>query len=102
MLSILIVRSCSIKYEEIVCQGMVDTMMMELLPMVQSGVLSTERVCSEYLYICKDIEVNDKNLEGYVKNRLAKKPEIIDNNDYIDTLYDTISNDLDRPTVRSV
>ena len=62
----------------------------------------TKRVCSEYLYMCKDVEITNKNLESYVKNRLARKPENVDSNDFVDNLYESIFGEEGRPTVRSI
>lgn len=36
-----------------VCKGAIDIMAVDLLPSLAEGVLSPQRVCDEYLHVCK-------------------------------------------------
>lgn len=84
-----------------VCHGAVNLMADSLLPAVAQGILSPQRVCTEYLHLCDTPEITELDVNDYVARILSDKPDSIKNNDYVDSLYDRIKNDeKDRPKIR--
>ena len=89
--------------EKAVCQGAVSTMANSLLPAIAEGIMSPQRICDEYLHLCGSPHITEQNVDDYVSNLLASKPEIIKNNDFVDNLYKKIASDPNkRETVRAI
>jgi len=89
--------------ERAVCQGAIDIMANSLMPALAQGIFHPQRVCDEYLHLCKTPVIEEESADAYVKKRLSEKPEIIKNNDFVDKLYAKIKADPNpRKTVRSI
>jgi hypothetical protein len=89
--------------EKAVCQGAVSTMAGSLLPAIAEGIMSPQRICDEYLHLCGNPHIIEQDVDTYVNNLLASKPEIIKSNDFVDNLYKKISSDPNpRETVRAI
>lgn len=74
-----------------------------LLPAIAQGIMSPQRICDEYLHLCANPHITEQNVDDYVNNLLASKPEIIKNNDFVDNLYKEIASDPNhRETVRAI
>lgn len=86
-----------------VCKGAIDLMATPLLPAVADGLLSKFRVCDEYFHLCTQPIIKELNADDYVKAKLASKPAITHNNDFVNDLYQKIANDTkEREIVRSI
>lgn len=86
-----------------VCHGAVNTMADSLMPAIAQGILSSQRVCTEYLHLCDTPEITQLDVNDYVARILSDKPKSIKNNDFVDSLYDKIKNDKnERPTIRQI
>ena len=56
-----------------------------------------------YLHLCGNPHIIEQDVDTYVKNLLASKPEIIKSNDFVDNLYKKIASDPNpRETVRAI
>lgn len=89
--------------EKAVCHGAVNTMADSLLPAIAEGILSSQRVCTEYMHLCDSPDIGQLDVNDYVKKVLSDKPESIKNNDFVDSLYDKIKSDKnERPTIRQI
>lgn len=89
--------------EKSVCEGAVTMMADQLMPAVGDGLVSPNRICDEFLQICKAPHIKELSAEQYVQKRLGEKPEIIKNNTFLDDIYRQIGEDKnERKTVRSV
>ena len=74
-----------------------------LLPALAEGILSSQRVCTEYLNLCDTPNITQLDVNEYVTRVLSDKPESIKNNDFVDSLYDKIKNDKNkRATIRQI
>jgi hypothetical protein len=76
-----------------VCKGAIDMMSLDLLPSVADGILSSQRICDETLGFCKNPKIIEKPVDQDVKRILSTKPDFLNNNDYVDQLYEKIKND---------
>lgn len=86
-----------------VCKGAVDMMASRLLPAVADGILSSQRICDEYLGFCKTPKITELNADDYVKQKIAEKPASIKDNNFVDNIYKQIKESkTPRKTVRSV
>lgn len=65
--------------------------------------MSPQRICDEYLHLCGSPHITEEDVDSYVNNLLASKPDFLKNNDYVDGLYKKIAADQNpRETVRSI
>lgn len=89
--------------EKAVCKGAVSTMADSVMPALAQGILSPQRVCTEYVHLCKTPQIEEESADAYVLKRISEKPAIIKSNDYVDGLYAKIKADPNpRKTVRSI
>ena len=74
-----------------------------LLPAIAGGILSTQRVCDEYLHLCPKPDIKELDIEAYVFKVLSEKPDIIKDNNFVDEIYEKIANDKSqRKTIKSI
>ena len=86
-----------------VCKGAINTMAGDLLPALAEGIFSPSRVCDEYLGLCYKPIIKELSSESYVSERIASKPDIIKNNDFVNNIYAKIKADPNpREIVRSI
>ena len=89
--------------EPSVCSGAVSIMADQLLPAIAEGLFSRQRVCDEFLHVCRSPHIIEENVDSYVNNLLSQKPESIKNNTFVDDLYKKIAADSNpRETVRAI
>ena len=49
-----------------VCKGAIEIMAANLLPSIAEGILSPQRVCDEYLHLCKNPKIIELSADAYV------------------------------------
>ena len=54
-------------------------------------VLTKDRVCNEIAGVCTSPHIRSISVEEAVQSILADKPEFLENDDYIEKLYDEIA-----------
>ena len=89
--------------EKSVCEGAVTMMADQLLPAIGEGLVSPDRICDEFLHVCKGPKIEELSANAYVKKRLDEKPDKIKNNTFLDDVYKQIADDPSaRETLRSI
>jgi sphingomyelin phosphodiesterase len=59
-----------------------------MFTVVEDYLLTRDRICNEKLGLCKQPVITEINLQDVVKNILATKPASLQNDDYIQNMYD--------------
>jgi hypothetical protein len=78
-------------------------MTQSLLPALTKGVLSPQRICNEYLHLCSHPTITQLNPDDYIDGLLSHKPLSIQDNNFINNLYQKIAEDPNpRETIRSI
>ena len=86
-----------------VCKGTIDIMAESLMPSIESGIFSPQRICDEHFGFCSSPQITELSSESYVNKRLSSKPENIKDNQFVNNLYAKIAADPNtRPIRRSI
>jgi len=88
---------------EEVCPGSVSYFADPVMTTLTEYVLTTDRICGEFLGVCNHPKYETETVADYQARVLAFKPAIIQNDDYVNKLYDKIYADPNpRPTIKMV
>lgn len=79
-----------------VCPAMVTMMANPVLDMLANGVLTQVRVCNELLGFCNKPSIETLEVSDFQTRVLADKPAEIQNDDYINKMYESVYNDPNR------
>ena len=86
-----------------VCQGAIDIMADSVMPSIEGGIFSPQRICDEHFGFCSSPHITELSAESYVAKRLAAKPENTKDNQFVNNLYKKIAADPNpRPIRRSI
>lgn len=86
-----------------VCHGAIKIMADSVLPSVEAGIFSPQRICDEHFGFCSNPHITELSAEAYVEKRLAAKPESTRDNQFLNNLYKKIAADPNpRPIKRSI
>jgi hypothetical protein len=92
-----------LSYGEDVCTEMVDRMAPIIIHVLANSFLESDYMCAEILGICSTPVYTKEYAKDYVDAMLATKPEIIQDNNYVNSLYAKIKADPNpRPTFKAV
>jgi hypothetical protein len=93
--------ACSPFIDYRVCAGAVHAMAEIIIPQITQGLLSASYSCSRLMGFCASPKYKTLDNADYINEMLKDKPEFLKNNDYVNTKYEEIGNDLNpRKTVK--
>lgn len=74
-----------------VCKGAINEMADKLLPALAKGPFSQDRVCDEWLQVCKAPHIKKLKAEDFVNRVIGAKPDSVSNNTFVNDLYAKIA-----------
>ena len=83
------------------CPGIIPEFTAPIFTTLTDYIITKDRVCGEFLHICDHPKYITYTPESYVERVLAYKPQIIQQDDYVNKLYQKIYADPNpRPTIK--
>ena len=85
------------------CPGMVKQYVDPLMESLSTHILAKDHMCNEVLKVCKHPDIEQVAIETVVNKILSSKPKHLENDDFVDKLYEEIAADPEnRETIKAV
>lgn len=85
-----------------VCYGAVTEMADIFVPVIRESIMNPDYFCSQYMGYCDNKGYFTFEAEEYVEQILSTKPENIQDNNYVNSLYEKIKGQTGRKTLKAV
>ena len=89
--------------KDTICPGIIKNNVDPLMESLSTHILAKDHMCNEVLKVCKHPDIEQVAIETVVNKILATKPKELENDDFVDKLYEGIAADPEnRETIKAV
>lgn len=85
-----------------ICKGVIRNFLPGIMNAVTYSFLDKQYFCEHYFQICSSTKIHKVIAEDQVAELLATKPVSIQDNNYVNNLYESIKGQTGRPIIRAV